>query len=57
MINDGRAVIMFIEPQEYDVEIFNRKRVTFDCDVNVLERDSVKTLRRKCLSLMIVLAN
>ena len=57
LINDGMEVIMFIEPQEYDDDIFDSKRVLFDCDVNVLERDSVKTLRRKCLSLMIVLAN
>nr|MCS5546548.1 pyridoxamine 5'-phosphate oxidase family protein [SAR324 cluster bacterium] len=40
LINDARAGIMLIEPEEQSENIFARKRVTFDCDVEVLERDS-----------------
>ena len=40
LINDGRAGIMLVEPEEQAENIFARKRVTFDCDVEVLERDS-----------------
>ena len=31
---------MLVEPEEQAENIFARKRVTFDCDVEVLERDS-----------------
>ena len=45
LVNDGRAGIMIIEPEEQAENIFARKRVTFDCDVEVLERDSEDWLK------------
>ncbi|MBC8259881.1 MAG: pyridoxamine 5'-phosphate oxidase family protein [SAR324 cluster bacterium] len=40
LLNDGRAGIMLIETEEQAENVFARKRVTFECDVEVLKRDS-----------------
>jgi putative heme iron utilization protein len=37
---DGRAGIMFIEPEEQAENIFARKRVTFECVVELVPRDT-----------------
>lgn len=40
LLNDGRAGIMFIESEEDAENIFARKRVTFDCEVEIVERET-----------------
>ena len=40
MQNDGRAGIMLIEAEEEVENIFARKRVTFECDTEVVERET-----------------
>ena len=40
LLNDTRAGIMFLEAEEQAENIFARKRATFDCDAEVVERDS-----------------
>ena len=40
LLNDTRAGIMFLEAEEQAENIFARKRATFDCDAEVVERYS-----------------
>ncbi|HIN48703.1 MAG TPA: HugZ family protein [Deltaproteobacteria bacterium] len=40
LLNDGRAGIMIIEAEEEADNIFARKRASFDCDVEIVERET-----------------
>ena len=40
MLDDGRAGIMLIEEEEEAENIFARRRVTFECNVELLERET-----------------
>ena len=40
LLHDSRAGIMFIEPEEQAENIFARKRLTFDCDAEIVVRES-----------------
>jgi len=45
LLNDSRAGIMFIEPEEQAENIFARKRLTFDCDAEIVVRESQDWMR------------
>ena len=41
MQNDSRVGIMFIESEEVAKNIFSRKRITFECEAEVVDRDTI----------------
>jgi len=45
LLHDSRAGIMFIEPEEQAENIFARKRLTFDCDAEIVVRESQDWMR------------
>tara|TARA_Y100001970_G_C14136973_1_gene804828 strand:+ start:384 stop:884 length:501 start_codon:yes stop_codon:yes gene_type:complete len=40
LIKDGRAGVMLIESEEKSENIFARKRIIFDCRVNIIQRNT-----------------
>ena len=45
LLHDSRAGVMFIEPEEQAENIFARKRLTFNCDAEILVRESQDWVR------------
>ena len=45
LLYDSRAGIMIIEPEDQAENIFARKRLTFDCDAEIVERESQDWMR------------
>ena len=45
LLHDSRAGIMFIEPEEQAENIFARKRLTFDCDAEIVVRETQDWMR------------
>ena len=45
LLHDSRVGIMFIEPEEQAENIFARKRLTFDCDTEIVVRESQDWMR------------
>ena len=45
LLHDSRAGIMFIEPEEQAENIFAQKRLTFNCDAEILVRESQDWMR------------
>ena len=45
LLHDSRAGIMFIEPEEQAENIFARKRLTFNCDAEIVVRESQDWMR------------
>ena len=45
LLHDSRVGIMFIEPEEQAENIFARKRLTFDCDAEIVVRETQDWMR------------
>ena len=45
LLHDSRAGIMIIEPEELAENIFARQRLTFDCDAEIVVRESQDWMR------------